>query len=321
MADTVREIEIAEAMKGEQPEVIERPRKPLPWGKFFVYFVLLLGAAIALLPFLWMLSTSAMTLGEVAVGRIIPTGILEGDVGGVSSQFTQNYTEAWSRANFAQYMWNSFRITGISILGTLAFCIPAAYAFARMEFFGKNILFGLMLSTMMIPEIVNIAPNLLTVVWLGRLGTSICGEACAWMDNWPSLTVPFWATAFTIFLLRQFFAQIPQDLWDAARIDGAGHFTFMWRVVMPLSKAPSMTVVVFSFVGSWNALIWPLMVVQTDEWRPVAVGLTKFITQDEPGQFHLQMAASVMMTIPILIVYFFAQRQFTEGFTFSGLKG
>ncbi len=305
----------------KETQAVAKPRKPFPWGKFLVYFILLVGAAFALIPFLWMLSTSVMTLGDIAVGRIIPSGLARGDLTSVVQQGIQNYTDAWTRANFAQYMWNSVRITGLSITGTLAFCIPAAYAFARMNFFGKNFLFGLLLSTMMIPEIVNLAPNILTVVWLGRLGESVCGPACSWMDNWPSLTVPFWASAFTIFLLRQFFAQIPEDLWDAARIDGAGHLRFLLSVVMPLSKAPITTVVVFSFIGSWNALIWPLIVVQTDAWRPVAVGLTKFITQDEPGQFHLQMAASVMMTIPILIMYLVAQRQFTEGFTFSGSKG
>ncbi len=312
---------MAETTLSQVSSAAQRPRKPFPWGKFLTYFVLLGGAAIAILPFLWMLSMSAMNLGEIASGRLVPRGIAGGDIGGVLTQMGDNYGAAWKSANFAQYMINSVKITAISITGVLAFCIPAAYAFARMNFYGKNILFAVMLATMMIPEIVNLAPNILTVVWLGRLGSSICGDACAWMDNWPSLTVPFWASAFTIFLLRQFFAQIPEDLWDAARIDGAGHFTFMRRVIIPLSRAPITTVVIFSFIGSWNALIWPMMVVQTDDWRPVAVGLTKFITQDEPGQFHLQMAASVLMTIPILALYFAAQRQFTEGFTFSGSKG
>ncbi len=319
MAETAHHLDLAQTAPAAK--AVERPRTPFPWGKMLVYFILLVGAAVAILPFLWMVSTSAMDIGQIVAGNLIPRPLTEGRFDALFEQVVANYSNAWSIANFAQYMWNSTRITIISIAGTLAFCIPAAYAFARMEFYGKNFLFALMLATMMIPEIVNIAPNLLTVVWIGRLGESICGTGCAWMDNWPALTVPFWASAFTIFLLRQFFAQIPEDLWDAARIDGAGHMRFLFSVVMPLSKAPITTVVVFSFIGSWNALIWPLMVVQSDDWRPVAAGLTKFITQDEPGQFHLQMAASVMMILPILILYFVAQRQFTEGFTFSGSKG
>jgi ABC-type glycerol-3-phosphate transport system permease component len=129
------------------------------------------------------------------------------------------------------------------------------------------------------------------------------------------------ATAFSIFLLRQFFAQIPDELFDAARIDGAGHVRFMTDIVVPLSKAPIMTMMMFTFIGSWNSLLWPLLVAQTDEWRPVAVGLTKFVNSDAPSDFHLQMAASVIMIIPILILYFVTQKQFTEGIASSGLKG
>jgi ABC-type glycerol-3-phosphate transport system permease component len=216
-------------------------------------------------------------------------------------------------------MWNSVRITVITVTGQLLFCIPAAYAFARMKFVGRNVLFVLLLSTLMIPDVAILVPNYLTVVWLGRLSDALFGFG--WLNNWPALTIPFMASAFTIFLLRQFFAQIPEDLWDAVRIDGGGHARFLWSVVMPLSRAPIMTVLTFAFIGSWNALLWPLLVTQTDEWRPVAVGLTKFVSSDAPAALHLQMAASVIMIIPILVVYFITQRQFTEGIAASGLKG
>ena len=289
---------------------VERPRRPFPWGKMAIYVILGLGAMVAIGPFLWMVSASFMTGTEVNLGRLVPETILPG-----------NYPTAWNRANLAQYVWNSARITAISITGVLLFCIPAAYAFARMRFFGKNTLFVIMLSTMMIPEIVTLIPNFLTVVWLGRFGESVCGSACAWIDNWPSLTIPFMASAFSIFLLRQFFMQIPDDLWDAAQIDGAGHLRFMAQVVLPLSKAPIMTIVTFSFIGSWNALLWPLLVTQSDAWTPVAVGLTNFVSADAPNETNLQMAASVLMALPIIIMYFFTQKQFTEGIAASGLKG
>jgi len=257
---------------------------------------------------LWMLSASLMTLSEVSFGYFLPS----------APQFN-NYVLAWERANFAQFMWNSVRITGITLVGQLLICIPAAYAFARMKFVGRNVLFGVMIATLMIPDVATLIPNYLTVIWFGRLSENLFGFG--WINNWPALTIPFMASAFTIFLLRQFFAQIPEDLWDAARIDGAGHLRFLWSVVIPLSTAPIMTSITFGFIGSWNSLLWPLLVVQTDEWRPVAVGLTKFVNSDAPTELHLQMAAAVMMLVPILILYFFTQRQFMQGIANTGSKG
>jgi ABC-type glycerol-3-phosphate transport system permease component len=285
-----------------------RRSRRIRWGRIVVYGVLTLGLIQALFPFFWMLSASLMSLSEVTFGAFIPGQL----------RFS-NYPEAWERANFGLFLWNSVRITAITLIGELVICIPAAYAFARIRFFGRNTLFAIMLTTLMIPEVATFIPNYLTTIWLGRLSESLFG--LPWLNNWPALTIPFMASAFTIFLLRQFFAQIPEDLWDAARIDGAGHLRFLLSVVIPLSKAPIMTVVTFGFIGSWNALLWPLLVTQTDEWRPVAVGLTKFVSADAPNDLHLQMAASVMMIIPILILYFFTQKQFTEGIASTGLKG
>jgi ABC-type glycerol-3-phosphate transport system permease component len=284
------------------------PRKPLTWGKIFTYVVLIGGVILMVFPFLWMLSASLMSLTEVTFGYLLPGEL----------RFS-NYAEAWQRANFSQFMWNSVRITAITLSGQLLFCIPAAYAFARMKFVGRNLLFGMMLATIMIPEVARFIPNYLTVIWLGRLSDSLLG--IPWNNNWPALTIPFMATPFTIFLLRQFFLQIPEDLWDAARIDGAGHARFLRSIVVPLSRAPIMTAITFGFIGSWNSLLWPLLLTQTDEWRPVAVGLTKFVNSDAPNALHLQMAASVLMIIPILALYFFTQRQFTEGIATTGLKG
>lgn len=300
MADTT--------LTAPQSRSIETPRAPISWGKVFTYTVLIVGVALMIFPFLWMLSTSLMSLSEVTFGYLLPTEL----------RFS-NYAEAWQRANFAQFMWNSVRITGITLAGQLLFCIPAAYAFARMKFVGRNAIFSLMLATIMIPEVARFIPNYLTVIWLGRLSDALLGFG--WINNWPALTIPFMATPFTIFLLRQFFLQIPEELWDAARIDGAGHGRFLLSVVMPLSRAPIMTSITFGFIGSWNALLWPLLLTQTDEWRPVAVGLTKFVNSDAPNALHLQMAAAVMMILPILILYFFTQRQFVDGIASSGLKG
>ena len=177
-----------------------------------------------------------------------------------------------------------------------------------------------MLTTLMIPGVVTLIPNYLTVIWFSRLSETVFGPAGQWLNNWPALTVPFMASAFTVFLLRQFFQQIPQDLWDAAQIDGASHMDFLLRVVVPLSRAPIMTVVTLAFIGSWNALLWPLLVVQTDEWRPIAFGLERFVNADATNDQQLQMAAAVLTILPILVLYFFTQKQFTEGLWTGSVK-
>lgn len=272
-------------------------------GRILSYLVLLLGAAISLIPFLWMISTSLMTLGEATGGRLIPSQLQ-----------LQNYVEAWTTAQFSEFMVNSVLITVITLAGELIISVMAAYAFARMEFPGKNLIFGVLLSSMMIPGMVLMIPNLLTVTWLGRVGP------IAWIDNWPALTIPFMGSVFSLFLLRQFFAQIPDELFDAARIDGAGHLRILTSVVLPLSTAPIMVITVLSFIGTWNALAWPLLVTNTSEWLPIAVGLYNFV-EDGGSQMHLIMAGSFITILPILMLYFLTQKQFTESIARSGLKG
>lgn len=312
-----------------------RPRKPVRWGRVATYMVLVMGMVMSILPFLWMVNWSFMSAFEVSTGRFVPSRLVpeniqeaaavaleEGDEDfNVLTGFVfANYIEAWQRARFSQYMWNSIRITAIQIAGLLVVCVPAAYAFARMNFFGRNFLFVMMLTTLMIPGVVTLVPNYLTVVWFSRLSQSVFGPAGAWLDNWPSLTIPFMASAFTIFLLRQFFAQIPKDLWDAAQLDGAGHLGFLFRVVVPLSRAPIFTVVIFTFIGTWNALLWPLLVITTDDWRPIAQGLQYFVQTDADNESHLQMAGAVITVLPIIVLYFFTQKQFTEGLWSGAVK-
>jgi ABC-type glycerol-3-phosphate transport system permease component len=227
-----------------------------------------------------------------------------------------NYYTAWITANFREYMWNSVRLTAITLAGILVVSTLAAYAFARMRFPGRNLLFVLLLSTMMIPETVVMIPNFLTIT-----GNNPFLPFINWYDNWPALTIPFMAGFFNIFLLRQFFAQIPDELWDAARIDGAGHFRFLMQVVLPLSKAPIMTVVLFSFIGSWNALLWPLIATRAGSgWWPISVGLQTFVSEAGP-ETSLWMAGATISMLPVLILYFLAQKQFIEGIATTGLKG
>jgi ABC-type glycerol-3-phosphate transport system permease component len=272
-------------------------------NRILTYVVLIVGAVISLLPFLWMISTSFMTLGEAQGLTLIPA----------KPQF-QNYAEAWQLGNFTEYFVNSVLITVITLAGEMTFSILAAYGFARIDFPGKNVIFALLLATIMIPAMVIIIPNFLTVTWLGRIGP------IAWLNNWPALTIPFMGSVFSVFLLRQFFSQIPDELFDAARIDGAGHWRFLLTVVIPLSWAPILVIVVLSFIGAWNSLAWPLLVTNSPEWRPISVGLLNFV--DDAGQrTQLMMAGAVITIIPILILYFFTQKQFTESIARSGLKG
>ncbi len=271
--------------------------------KVLVYLLLIIGAFVSLVPFVYMLATSLKTIGEALGTQFFPKVPQWG-----------NYLEAWDRANFSLYFFNSLKITAITLVGSVSISVLAAYGFARIEFPGRDLIFGILLSTMMIPAMVTIIPNFLTVTWIGRI------TAIKWINNWPALTIPFMGSVFNIFLLRQFFAQIPDELFDAARIDGSGHLRFLFQVVLPLSKAPLMVILVLTFMGSWNSLAWPLLVTNTPDWRPISVGLSTFIT--EGGQeFQLIMAGAFITIIPILILYFFTQKQFTESIARSGLKG
>ncbi len=271
--------------------------------KMMTYFILIFGAFLSLIPFIWMLSTSLKSLGEAMGTAFFP-----------STLHFENYVEAWNRALFSDYFVNSILITVITLAGEMTFSVLAAYAFAKIQFPGRNLIFSILLSTLMIPAMVFIIPNFLTVTWFGRIGP------IPWINNWPALTVPFMGSIFSIFLLRQFFAQVPDELYDAAQMDGAGHFRFLLQVVLPLSKAPLMVILVLSFIGTWNSLAWPMLVTNTPDWRPISVGLMNFV--NEAGQeIHLTMAGAFITIVPILIIYFFTQKQFTESIARSGLKG
>lgn len=287
---------------------VATPKKPpsrgsADGGKWLIYLVLIIAAVFALAPFLYTVSVSLMNLTEATGGRLLP-----------NTPQWQNYPQAWNDARFSQYFRNSVILAAITVSGELIFCTLAAYAFARLEFPGKAFMFTLLLSTLMMPEAVTWVPNFITVSWLGRIGP------VTWINNWPALTIPFMASAFGIFLLRQFFQQIPKEFWDSAQIDGAGHLRYLIQIVVPLSKAPIMTLALFGFIGSWNSLAWPILVTTTPDWRPISYGLLSFL--DEAGtQFHLQMAGSMITIAPILLIYFFTQQTFIEGIASSGIKG
>jgi len=296
---------------------VARTRLSRQAGQVILYALLSIFAFAALIPFLWMISQSLMTLGETLNRQWIPS----------NPQF-DNYTEAWEQAKFGAYFWNSVIITTVTIAGLLFTSILSGYAFGRIKFVGRNTVFTLLLATLMIPESVIMIPNFLTITGnieffplpqLNPDNTLLLEFGGSWFDLLPALTVPFMANAFSIFLLRQFFAQIPDELWDAARIDGSGHVRFLVQICLPIVRPAVMTVALLTFIGAWNAFLWPLLVTRTENWRPLVVGLYNFQSDAGP-ETHLLMAGSFITTIPILILYFMTQKTFTESVASTGIK-
>ena len=268
------------------------------------YIILFIVTVISIYPFFYMISTSFMTIGEAANQYLFPKKLI-----------FENYFEVWISNNFQRYTLNSLIIASLVVSGILFTSIPAAYSFARIDFPFKNIIFYFLLVSLMIPEIIMLLPHLLII--RGDIIPLPFGPS--WMNSLQGLTVPFMGNIFVIFLLRQYFKKIPKELWDAARMDGASHVYFLYKVVIPLSFPIIVTVSLFSFILAWNAFAWPLLILTKDDWFPVTVSIYGFIREVGPN-FNLLMAACVISILPILILYFFTQRLFLESISNFGLK-
>jgi ABC-type glycerol-3-phosphate transport system permease component len=282
-----------------------QPGPPLTVGRAALYTVLILGSLVCLMPFLYMLSTSLKTTGET-ITRVSPIPLDPRFWPRVPQWI--NFATAWSDASFSLYFRNSVLTAALTVAGVIASSSLAAYAFAKIRFAGSRFLFALLLATLIIPDSVYLIPNFILITRLG------------WYDTLAGLTVPFMASAFYIFLLRQFFSQVPNELLESARMDGAGHTRAFFSILLPLSGAPLFTVAFLAFVGSWNSLQWPLVATRTARWRPITVGLTTFISEAGP-QNELRMAGAVLSVVPVVVVYFLAQKRFTEAIARSGIKG
>ncbi|MDX2077322.1 MAG: carbohydrate ABC transporter permease [bacterium] len=313
----VDKIQTTIAVDGYVPAQVKT--RKIPYRKIvnqtILYGTLSFFAFLSLLPFLWMISTSLMTGSDAQVGRLVPTTAL---------QF-QNYQSAWVEGNFGKYFMNSVIIAAVSLTGMVITSVSAGYAFARIKFYGRNFIFTLLLATIMVPETVTLVPNYLTI--RGNIFPLPFGDNNAWFtfdNSWydilPALTVPFMASVFSIFLLRQFFATIPDELWEAARIDGCGHFRFLIIVCLPIARPAVFTVVLLGFVGSWNSFMWPIIITESETWRPLMMGLNNFVT-DAGTRTQLLMAGACITIAPILVIYFIAQKSFTQGVATTGLKG
>jgi ABC-type glycerol-3-phosphate transport system permease component len=229
------------------------------------------------------------------------------DLGYELQPFWINYIDAWNRAPFLAYFKNSLIMSVVTPLLVVATGAPAAYAFARIDFPGKNVVFMLFLATMMIPQEVILIPNFITVSKLG------------WIDTYPALIVPWIVNVVTIFFLRQFFMSIPDDLYDAAVLDGAGHFQFLRKVALPLSVPALVSTSLFNFLGSWNSVQWPLYVTNSPTMRPLMVGM-RYFSNEAGMSVHLHNAAATFTTIPVIILFLLVQRQFIEGIARTGIK-
>ena len=281
-------------------------------GSVLIQVVIAAAAILAVTPFAYMLMTSLKTYSSVINNVIWPWPPLGGElpqlVNYPDAIDTIGWDSQWQTFLFVRYLANSLIVSLSVVTGVLVTSTLAAYALGRMELPGKQVLFFVVLVTMMLPEDLTLVPKLVMMFNL------------RWYNTYLALIAPFLVSVFSIFLLRQFFMQIPKDLFEAALIDGMGHFRFMVSVVVPLSKPAMLTVALLNFIWMWDSFKWPLLVTRDSNMRVLAVGLQQFM-QGQGTQVQLLMAFAAMVIAPVLILYFVAQRQFREGILNTGLKG
>lgn len=264
-----------------------------------LYAVLAAGGVLMAWPFFWMLGTAFKDLADAMRPAVWPW----------PRQWRWgNLYAIFETTPFGHYFLNSFFVAGMVTLGVAFTSLTAGYAFARLRFRGRDALFTLVLATMMVPFELTLIPN---YVLISRLG---------WYNTYAALIVPWCANAFSIFLMRQAFLGLPDDFFDAAKVDGCGHLRFLARIAAPLAKPALATVALFAFLGSYNALLWPLIVTAEESMRVVQVGLTYF-QGDEGVQMHLLMCATAVVIFPTVALYFAAQRYFVDAALGAGIKG
>jgi len=269
--------------------------------KGLILTILLIGAFIMSLPFVWLVSSSFKLEEKIFIfpPEWIPDPFRP-----------QNYVEALLYKPFGLYFFNTMRIVTLNLIAILLSASFCGYGFARIRFPGRDFWFSMVLATLMVPYFVLMVPQF---IMFSRLG---------WVDTFHPLTIPFFfgGGAFNIFLFRQFFRSLPEELADAGRIDGCTEFGIYWRIMMPLCKPALATVAVFTFLAAWNDYIGPLLYLRSDYNFTVAIGLATFrgVMRTE---WNLLMAASTAMILPVILLFFFAQRYFVDGLVLSGLKG
>lgn len=270
-------------------------------GELVVQAALLFIGAVIAIPIVVAIFTSFTPLPRILAD---PNSIWSGD------WTFQNYDTAWTATPFGRFMINSFIQTGIITVAQVLFSILAAYAFAMFQFRGRNVLFAFVLGSLMIPFELTFIPNFVLISNLG------------WANTYQGLTIPFLASAFGVFMLRQFFMALPRDLYDAARIDGISDWGYLWKVMVPLSRGAIAALTIFSFLGAWNQYLWPLVITNDEEMRTAQIGIRFFLAnQERATDWGAIMAGATIVMLPTLLVFLFAQRQLVRGIALSGLKG
>ena len=264
------------------------------------YSLLIFGAIFMITPFLWMIATSFKLPADQFSKTLIPNPVT-----------LNNFKELFgTHINFPLLFFNSFVISGLTTVGQILTCAMAAFCFAAVKFRFRNLLFTLLLITLMIPSQVTLIPNFIIFKWLHLYGTNV-----------PLWLPAFMGGAFGTFLLRQYFLTIPRDLVDAARVDGASLMRIFWSIYMPLAKPALAALAIFSFQGAWNDLLHPLIYLPAVPNTTLTVGLAFFQQQvTQGGKYTVLMAGGLISILPLILVFFIAQKQFIEGISLSGLK-
>lgn len=277
--------------------MLDRTRNPISRGVLYVVLTIALLAVIT--PFVWMILGSFKTEGELR--QVPPTWWPH-------TATLDNYTQLFSRMNFSQYFTNSIIVAVCVTLGNLVFCSMLGYALAMLEFPGKKILFGLVMGTLMIPGVVTFVP-LFVLVANAHLVNSL-----------PGLILPFLVSPFGVFLMRQFISDLPKDLLDAGRVDGAGELRIFWRIILPLCGPALATLGILTFLGSWNSFLWPLVVATTEDHYTLPVALALYSTGQNQMHYGLLLAGATVVVMPILVVFLIFQKRFIEGIATTGIK-
>ena len=269
--------------------------------KFFVYLFLIIMAVIVLFPFYWMIISSLKTLAEyrLSVPTFFPQKIM-----------FSNYVEAFTAASLGRLFLNTMYVGVVSTILSLIITVLSAFAFARLEFKGKDAMFAALLATMMIPGELFTITNYSTVTQLG------------WMNTYTVLIVPFLVSVFYIYLLRQNFLQIPNELYLAAKVDGTGDFKYLWKVMVPLSLPTLISITILKMMGAWNSYIWPRLVANDEAHRMITNGLRNAFTETTGDvNYPVQMAAVALVSAPLFLVFVFLRKYIMAGVSRSGIKG
>ncbi|GAB1154554.1 carbohydrate ABC transporter permease [Paenibacillus illinoisensis] len=266
--------------------------------KFAVHAILIAGAVFMFLPFLWMLSTALKSFPESMMTP--PQWLPE------RPQWS-NFKEVFVQTDYLRYYMNTIVVALARMSGQLLICSLAAFAFATMSFPGKKVLFFIILSNMMLPQQIVIIPGFMLMKQLG------------WLDSFNALIIPGLASAFGIFLMRQFFLSLPKELGEAAQIDGSSYFRIYWNVYLPLSKPGLVSLAIFVLIASWNDFMWPLITTQSDGMRVLSLAVASFVGEFST-EYPLMMAAAFMALLPLIVIFLFLQRFFIEGIALTGVK-